>query len=130
MAETSSTNTPRSPAPSAIHPWRAAPIADARDPSPGTGDDPVTDWLLEQQHLDDLEFAVLFAIHKHNGRHGGFGWIRRTDLCRSTGLDQPSLTRVLDRLRYDGWVGMSRHPVDSGRARYLLIVGRGTPGPS
>lgn len=102
-------------------PGHAAPAARARPLQ--DADDPVTEWLLEQPRLEATEFAVLFAIHKFNARGRGSAWIRRTHLCRSSGLDQPTLTKVLTDLRHKGLVGMSRHPVDSSRARYLLIVG-------
>lgn len=104
-------------------PWHAAPTAEAHACPLHGADDPVTEWLLAQSHLDATEFAVLFAIHKFNTRRRGSSWIRRTHLCRGSGLDQPSLTRVLADLRHKGLVGTSRHPVDSARARYLLIIG-------
>jgi len=85
-------------------------------------EDAITEWLLEQPQLDANGFAVLFAIHQLNARRGRSAWIRRSDLCRSSGLNQVSLTRVLTDLRHQGLVGMSRHPSDSSRACYMLIV--------
>jgi len=104
------------------HPWHAARAAN----TPGHGlhdpSDPVTEWLLEQPHIDATDFAVLYAIHSLNGRQCGCAWIRRTELCRSSGLSQVALTRALNDLRQRGLVGMSRHAVDSSRSRYLLFV--------
>jgi DNA-binding MarR family transcriptional regulator len=97
--------------------------ADARSHPFHDTDDPVTEWLLDHPHINATEFAVLFAIHKLNSRRRRSGGIRRIELCRTSGLGQVSLTRVLTALRHKGLVGMSRHPVDSTRARYLLLVG-------
>lgn len=93
-----------------------APAAFERDP------DPVTDWLLEQDDLDTAEFTLLFGIHKLRSRPGRAGWIDHGELCRSTGLGIAELGGVLRRLRRRGLLGMARHPVRTGRARYLLIA--------
>lgn len=108
--------------PMATHPRHAAQAANVQDHPGRADDDPVTEWLLEQRHIDDREFAVLFAIHKHNAWRSRSAWIRRIELCRSSGLSQVSLTRVLNELRQRGLVGLSRHPVDSCRARYMLMI--------
>ncbi len=126
MSEPSTSESPRAPAHGALragHPWFRAPTADAQGHPLHDADDPVTAWLLEQPQLDAAEFAVLFAIHQFNARRPRSPWIRRTRLCRSAGLDQVSLTRVLTALRQMGLVGMSRHPRDATRARYLLTIG-------
>ena len=76
-------------------------------------DGTVTDWLLQHPHIDATEFDVLFAIHKLNSRPHRSAWIRRIHLCSSSGSSQVQLTWVLTDLR---------HPVDSSRARYVLLV--------
>ena len=126
MSEPSSSDSPHGPAreaPNAGHAWFRAPTADAEGHPLHAADDPFTEWLLEQAQLDATEFAVLFAVHQLNARRPRCRWIRRTQLCRSAGLDQASLTKVLTGLRQKGLVGMSRHPRDPTRACYLLIVG-------
>ncbi|MDZ7828951.1 MAG: MarR family winged helix-turn-helix transcriptional regulator [Halofilum sp. (in: g-proteobacteria)] len=126
MSEPSTSHPPHVPAPGARemrHGRPAAGAANDRDHALHDPADPVTDWLLEQPRIGADEFAVLFAIHQFNGRPRGSGWIRRVELGRSSGLDQVSLTSVLNDLRQKGLVGMSRHPVDSTRARYLLMTG-------
>ena len=100
--------------------WHAAQTTNAHPVH--ADDDPVTEWLLEQRHIDDTEFAVLFAIHQLNARRPRSAWIRRTHLCRSSGLDPVSLARTVNELREKGLVGMSRHPVDSTRASYVLFI--------
>lgn len=127
--------TPQIPRNSArSHAWRAAATPNVashaaqvlRRPQQGRtddmGDDPVTDWLLQRDDLAATEFSVLFAIHKLRARRQGAGWVRRTDLCRSTRLDPAALGRVLSDLRARGLVWIAHHPVKTGYARYLLIV--------
>ena len=123
MSEPSNSHSPHAPVHQAGHPWHPAPMAGARGHALHDPHDPVTEWLLEQPHIDATEFAVLFAIHKLNARYRRTAWIRRIDLCRSSGLNQVSLTRVLNDLLHKGLIGLSRHPVDSSRARYLLVAG-------
>ena len=126
MSDTSSSRPPRDPAHeagAAGRPWHPHRVAGVQGPAIHRGDDPVTEWLLEHPRIDAAEFRVLFAIHKLNSRPRRSGWIRRTHLCRSSGLSQVRLTRVLNDLRDKGLVGISRHRVDSSRARYVLIVG-------
>ncbi len=99
----------------------AAPHALTRD------DDPVSDWLLERDDLDDAEFSVLFGIHKLASRPGRSGWIGHGELCRSTGLGPVELAGVVSELRRRGLLGRVRHRVETGCARYLLIAGPGSP---
>ena len=105
------------------HSWNASRMAGVQDHPIDHDEDPFTEWLLEHPRIDADEFNVLFAIHKLNARPHRSAWTRRTHLCRSTGLSQVHLTQVLNDLRHRGLVGISRHPVDSSRARYVLIVG-------
>lgn len=126
MSEASISDTPRASAhgmPDPGHRWFRVPTADAHGHPLHHADDPVTEWLLEQSQLDATEFALLFAIHQLNARLPRSPWIGRTRLCRSAGLNQVSLTRVLNELRQRGLVGMSRHPRDPTRACYRLIIG-------
>lgn len=87
-----------------------------------SGDDPVTDWLLQRDDLDTTEFGVLFAIHKLRARRRQAGWIAQGELCRSTSLAPVALNCVLKTLRERGLVWMANHPVKAGYARYMLIV--------
>jgi len=121
MSDTVRSISPRACA-GAPHPPPQRSAAQSRAHSLHNAYDPVTEWLLEQPQLDATEFAVLFAVHQLNARWRRSAWIRRGDLCRSSGLSQVPLTRVLSDLRQKGLVGMSRHPTDSSRACYMLIV--------
>ena len=95
----------------------------ADHPPPLDGEhDPVTDWLLERTDLDAADFRTLFAIHKLRARPGRAGWIGHAELCRSTGLAAPAVGRAIEDLCRRGLLGMVRHPVKAGHARYMLIV--------
>lgn len=87
-----------------------------------SGDDPVTDWLLQRENLDTTEFSVLFAIHKLRARPRAAGWIGHADLRRCTGLAPEALGRALTVLRHRGLIWTAPHPVKTGCARYFLLV--------
>lgn len=99
----------------------------AAPPSPSDsvewGTDAVTEWLLQREDLDTTEFSVLFAIHKLRARRRAAGWIAHADLRRCTGLAPDALGRVLTVLRRRGLIWMAPHPVKTGYARYMLLVG-------
>jgi len=97
------------------------PATTARPPHEPAAD-PLTAWLLERHELTPNEFSLLFAIHKLGSRQRAAGWITRTELCRSTNLDQASLSATLRTLEEYGLLRIRRHSVKTGWARYVVVI--------
>ncbi len=82
----------------------------------------IADWILELERLDHNGLCVLLAIHYLHSAERRTQWLDRSEVCRAANVDQPTLTRVLERLQDRGVIHVARHPRKPGWARYLLVV--------